>query len=121
MKKLLIVDDSRLIRMRLKKFLADEFELIEAENGKEAFVKVVSEKPVCVVSDLLMPVMDGFELLAKIKKHDVGIPVIILTADIQTDTKTKCLLLGAFEVLNKPPQVDELKSKIREAIAGVKA
>lgn len=119
MYKLLIVDDSRLIRMKLKKLLSAHFEIIEAENGKDAFVKLVSEKPVCVVSDLLMPEMDGFELLARIKRHDVNIPVIILSADIQVETKNRCTELGAFTVLNKPPQQEVLMEKLESAISGV--
>ena len=118
MQKILIVDDSRLIRMRLKKYLSEFYDIVEAENGKDAFLKVVSEKPLCVCSDLLMPEMDGFGLLEKVKKHDMKIPVIILTADIQTDTRTKCLELGAYTVLNKPPQQEVLVDTLKKAING---
>jgi CheY-like chemotaxis protein len=119
MQKLLIVDDSRLIRMKLRKILSSEYDIIEAANGKEAFVKLVSEKPVCVVSDLLMPEMDGFELLERIKKHDVNIPVVILSADIQVETKNRCAELGAFTVLNKPPQQELLLETLESAISSV--
>jgi DNA-binding NtrC family response regulator len=123
MPKILVVDDSRLIRQRLVKFLADEYEVVEAENGKEAILKIASPdwKPDCVVSDLLMPLMDGFALLDWVQKHKIGIPVIILTADIQTETKGRCMELGAYTVLNKPPQVDQLKQTVVNAITGVPA
>jgi CheY-like chemotaxis protein len=120
MPKLLVVDDSRLIRQRLVKYLAEDYEVVEAENGKEAILKIASPdwKPDCVVSDLLMPLMDGFALLDWVQKHKIGIPVIILTADIQTETKGRCMELGAFTVLNKPPQVDQLKQTVESALAG---
>lgn len=116
----MVVDDSRLIRQRLVKYLAEDYEVVEAENGKEAILKIASPdwKPDCVVSDLLMPLMDGFALLDWVQKHKIGIPVIILTADIQTETKGRCMELGAFTVLNKPPQVDQLKQTVESALAG---
>jgi CheY-like chemotaxis protein len=120
MPRVLVVDDSRLIRQRLVKYLSDYYEVVEAENGKEAILKIASPdwKPDCVVSDLLMPLMDGFALLDWIQKHKIGIPVIILTADIQTETKGRCMELGAFTVLNKPPQVEQLKQMVESALAG---
>lgn len=121
MPKILVVDDSRLIRQRLVKFFAEDYEVVEAENGKEAILKIASPdwKPDCVVSDLLMPLMDGFALLDWVQKHKIGVPVIILTADIQTETKERCLQLGAFTVLNKPPQIDQLKETVISALSGV--
>lgn len=121
MPKILVVDDSRLIRQRLVKFLAEDYDVVEAENGKEAILRIASPdwKPDCVVSDLLMPLMDGFALLDWVQKHKIPIPVIILTADIQTETKGRCMELGAYTVLNKPPQVDQLKETVINAINGV--
>jgi CheY-like chemotaxis protein len=122
MEKILIVDDSRLIRMRLKKMIGDSYELIEAENGKDALLKAVSENPDCIISDLLMPEMDGFQLLEQIQKKELGFPVIVLTADIQSDTRKRCLELNAITVLNKPPkqeELDEALASVEEKLSGV--
>ena len=116
--KILLVDDSRLIRMKLKKILSDEYEIVEAEDGNKAFIKVVSEQPDCIVTDLLMPGMDGFEFLEKLRKKKLEYPVVVLTADIQNQTRDRCISLGAVEVLNKPPKEEKLKTAITSAIEG---
>ena len=103
MKKIIVADDSRLIRMKLKKHLIDHYTIIEAENGRDALVKVKVEQPDIILTDLLMPEMDGFELLKKLQEQNLDIPVVVLTADIQHETMVKCTKLGAFKVLNKPP------------------
>lgn len=114
--KIVIADDSNLIRMKLKKHLQDVFQVIEAHNGRDALVKIKVEKPEIVLSDLLMPEMDGFELLRRIKEDGIQVPVVVLTADIQIETNQKCLDLGAFKVLNKPPNRDELLSTLNDAL-----
>lgn len=116
MRKIVVADDSNLIRMKLKKHLMDVFEVIEAVNGRDALVKIKIEKPDIVLSDLLMPEMDGFELLKRIRLDELNVPVIILTADIQVETNQKCIELGAFKVLNKPPNRDELISTLNNAL-----
>ena len=108
MVKIVVADDSNLIRMKLKKHLKDEYEVVEAHNGRDALVKIKIEKPDIILSDLLMPEMDGFELLRRIQEDKIPIPVVILTADIQFETNQKCLELGAFKVLNKPPNREDL-------------
>jgi len=114
--KILLVDDSRLIRMKLKRMLSDGYEIIEAENGKKAFIKVVSEKPDCIVTDLLMPEMNGFEFMETLKEKQLHYPIVVLTADIQEQTKERCLNMGAVEVLNKPPKQEELEMAITSAV-----
>ncbi len=116
MVKIVVADDSNLIRMKLKKHLNDVYEVIEAHNGRDALVKIKIEKPDIVLSDLLMPEMDGFELLKRIQEDNIPIPVVILTADIQFETSQKCLELGAFKVLNKPPNKEELLKTLEEAL-----
>ena len=115
MTKLLIVDDSRLIRMKLKKMLSDQYDIIEAANGKEAILKAVSEQPDCIITDLLMPEMNGFELLEQVQKKNLSYPVIVLTADIQSETEKRCNELGAIRVLNKPPKQEDLDQALQLA------
>ena len=114
--KIVVADDSNLIRMKLKKHLQDEFEIFEAVNGRDALVKIKVNKPDIVLSDLLMPEMDGFELLRRVKEDNINVPVVILTADIQLETDQKCKELGAFKVLNKPPQKEELINTLLSAL-----
>jgi len=63
-----------------------------------------------------MPEMDGFELLRRIKEDKILVPVVVLTADIQFETNQKCLELGAYKVLNKPPNREELLKTLEEAL-----
>jgi len=116
--KILLVDDSRLIRMKLKKMLSDEYKIVEAKDGHKAIIKVVAEQPDCIVTDLLMPEMNGFEFLEKLRQKELTYPVVVLTADIQNQTRERCLSLGAVEVLNKPPKKDQLETAITLAVEG---
>ena len=114
---ILLIDDSRFTRNQLIKGLAGQgHRIVEAKNGKEGLEIIKSQKPECVVTDLLMPEMDGQTLLKHLKEDGVDIPVIVVTADIQEDTKERCLQLGAVEVLNKPPKEGQLKDAIQRAI-----
>ena len=116
MPKLLIVDDSRLIRMRLRKMVGEEYEILEAANGKEALLKAVSEKPDGIITDLLMPEMDGFSFMEQLVNKNLDFPIIVLTADIQSETRKRCADLGAQIVLNKPPKAEELSKALTEAL-----
>lgn len=114
-KKILIVDDSRFILASVGKTLREHgYNVIEAGNGLEAIEKTGTEKPDCVLLDLLMPGIDGLGVLEKFKTAGLDIPVIILTADIQETTRKKCLESGAAGFLNKPPQAEEMLAAIRK-------
>jgi CheY-like chemotaxis protein len=104
MKKILVVDDDminrKLLNVLVKK--AGEFEVIEAENGLEA-LNIIKNEPIdMVLLDIIMPVMDGIDLLKILKSDEVykHIPVAILTTD--DSKKIEALSLGACEVLIKP-------------------
>ena len=81
MAKILIIDDAGFSRHMLGRIVgAVGHQIIEAENGEEGLTKILEEKPDLVLSDLLMPVMSGEELLAVLKEKQVDIPVIIMTS-----------------------------------------
>ena len=113
MKKLLVVDDDMINRKLLNVLLKkNNYEVIEAENGMEA-LNIIKNEPVdMVLLDIIMPVMDGIDLL-KLLKNDNNykdIPVAILTTD---DTrKTEALGLGACSVLIKPIKEADLMQVI---------
>ena len=81
--RILIVDDAYINRELLKEMLSENYEILEAENGKEALDIVENEKYINgILLDLVMPVMDGFELLEELKKTDImdKIPVMIISS-----------------------------------------
>jgi two-component system, response regulator, stage 0 sporulation protein F len=80
-RKILIAEDEDLLRMLYKEELEEAgYEVITAENGKEALHQIESAKPDIVVLDIAMPVMDGLEALRRIKGKHNGIPVVLHTA-----------------------------------------
>ncbi len=119
MAKLLVVDDSWLIRQTLTKYLVRAgHEVIIAENGRQGIEKCLSEKPACMLLDLLMPDMGGLEVLQELKGRQCTVPVIILTADIQATTQAKCTEAGAADFLQKPPNEENLIYRIGLVLKG---
>ena len=116
MKKILVVDDDtinrKLLNVLIKKM--GDFEIIEAENGMEA-LNIIKNEPIdMILLDIIMPVMDGIDLLKILKNDDTfkNIPVAILTTD---DTrKNEALTLGAVSVLIKPIKEPELRNLIMQ-------
>lgn len=106
--RILIVDDSKLIRLAARKILRDHFETIEATNGEDAWNILNREEPFqIVISDLNMPKMDGFGLLERIRKsalpHIQDIPVIVVTgADESDEIKARANAAGATDFIVKP-------------------
>ncbi len=117
----LIVDDSKLSRNALGDILKGAgYEILEAKNGIEAVEMATKHAPDCILLDILMPEMDGFEVLKILKEKELNIPAIIHSADIQTTTRQKCFELGAGGFINKPPEKGKLLPAIEEAIASKK-
>ena len=111
MESILIVDDSSFTRNRLRETLvAGGYRVDEARHGLEALEKLDQGIFSCVLTDLLMPEMDGFELLERLSKMKSSPPAIVLSSDIQKTSRDKCQQLGAKAFLNKPPKGNELLS-----------
>jgi len=106
--RLLIVDDSKVIRVTARKILSDHFETVEAVDGENAWEILTGETPVAlVVSDLTMPKLDGFGLLKRIRAshlpHIRELPVIIITGSNDTDsTMERARRDGATDFIGKP-------------------
>lgn len=114
MKKVLIVDDEPAVLFALSEALADRrrgVKVATAANGQEAVAILESEKVDLVVTDLRMPEMDGFELLAWLRRGFPHLPVIVMTA---FGAETAARLDGSPEVLEKPFDVGELKRKVTD-------
>lgn len=117
METILVVDDSRFSRLKICQTLQESgYSTREAGNGREALESIRHDPPALVLSDLLMPEMDGFSLLEAMRREECSIPVIILTADIQESSRKRAAELGAAAVLNKPPRPDEIVSAVRSAL-----
>jgi len=88
----------------------------EATNGEEALESFRLNRPDCVVTDLLMPVMDGQELLSRIRELDPDLPVIVCSADIQRSSRARCEELGISGFLEKPLDSDALLACVDAAL-----
>lgn len=118
-RKILIVDDSATIRKLVGFTLKFKgYEVTAANNGKEAWNMLQKEKVDMAIIDILMPVMDGFELLSKIKTDDglKGIPSVILTTEGDEASEQKGLQLGADSYITKPFKPEQLLSKVEEFV-----
>lgn len=114
-KKVLIVDDHKQMRTYIKSVLS-HYEIIEAENGKEALELLKTISFDLIVTDYMMPVMDGEALVIAIKTQGLEIPIIILTARTDTKGKLKMLRLGIDNYINKPFLEEELKLQSENSI-----
>lgn len=113
---ILVVDDEermvRFIRLNLEH---DGFQVIEAFNGTEAINQVRSKLPDLVLLDIMMPDIDGFEVL-KIIRETSTVPVIMLTAKGEEDDRVRGLELGADDYVTKPFSPRELVSRVRAVL-----
>ncbi|MBN1182597.1 MAG: response regulator [Bacteroidales bacterium] len=117
-KSILIVDDSWNTRQYLRNILElNDFSIEEANDGAEALKKLNDIEPDCIILDILMPVMNGFEFLNALKQEGKRIPVIIISADIQQTTKSSCMELGAKAFINKPAREDQIITELEKVLA----
>jgi twitching motility two-component system response regulator PilH len=117
MARVLIIDDSSFQRRILTSLLEGlGHTVLTAVNGREGLYTAVREKPDLIITDLLMPDLDGFAFLREAKTAGITIPVLILTSDIQTATKNKCLALGAAGVMNKPVKKENLSRMVQQVL-----
>ena len=113
--RVLLVDDDKQILNSLRVYLElENYEVYTAGNGQEALAKVAEHKPEILVLDIMMPEMDGFEVLEKIKEDNELslIPVIMLTAKGQPVDVLKGYKMGASSYMTKPFNLNELVENI---------
>lgn len=114
---ILVVDDEEHAREGLSKILTREGYGVEtAANGKEAIDVIKRQSFDLVITDMRMPLMDGFEVLREIKKMDDSVGVIMITAYGEVESYLEAMNLGAFEYINKPVRVNELKRVITKVL-----
>jgi len=117
--KVLTVDDSKTIRMIVKKaFRPYDCEIVESENGVEGLAAAGREKPDLIILDITMPVMNGIEMLAKMKGENSlkDIPVIMLTAESGRDNVLKIVKMGVRDYIVKPFKDVDLIERARNIV-----
>jgi len=114
-KTIMIVDDTEMNIDILVEALQDDYELIIAINGSDAIELLEEQKPDLILLDIMMPEMDGYEVLKAIKQSPdlVHIPIILLSAITDSDSKTKGFSLGAVDYVTKPFEMVEVKARVR--------
>ena len=116
---MLIVDDVEINRVILAQFFKDDYEICEASNGEEALL-FVEDHPVSVILlDLVMPIMDGFELMTRLKRDDRfrDIPVIVTTARNEDDNEVRAMELGAADFISKPYNPTVVRSRVKNVVS----
>lgn len=115
--KVLIVDDEPFNLDVLQQELEDlDYNILTASNGRDALKTITSQQPDIILLDLMMPGIDGFEVLSEIKKDNElrNIPVIIVSAANDSKSVVKGIKQGADDYITKPIDADHLKKKLRE-------
>ncbi|WP_255479960.1 two-component regulator propeller domain-containing protein [Chitinophaga sp. CF418] len=118
-KTIIIVEDNEDVRFYLKDNLKEQYHIEEATNGKEGWEKIKLINPDLVVSDIMMPLMDGVELAKKIKTETMTahIPVILLTAMGSEEKQLEGLKAGVNDYITKPFTFEILASRISNLLA----
>jgi two-component system, NtrC family, nitrogen regulation response regulator NtrX len=117
MPKILIVDDERAIRNSLKDILElEKYQVDTAEDGMQALELIGKNQYKVVLCDIKMPEMDGIEVLAKIIEIEADIPVIMISGHGTIDTAVDAIKKGAFDYIEKPPDLNRLLITIRNAM-----
>lgn len=112
--KLLLVEDERDLSKVIKRILEySKYEVDTAFDGLEALDKLQCNTYNLIILDVMMPKMDGFSVLKQIRKSNINIPILMLTARSEIDDKVLGLDNGADDYLTKPFQVKELLARIR--------
>ncbi|MBV5342299.1 response regulator, partial [bacterium] len=114
----LIVDDNADVRQYVKTLLHNDFEILEAANGQAGLLKAMRNVPELIISDVMMDVMDGFELCKQLKENITTshIPVMLLTACAQDEQRAQGFESGADAYIPKPFNEDLLKIRVRKIV-----
>jgi len=113
---ILVVDDEEDILLLYKNLLKNEYNLTVTKSGADAVRKASEKHYDLVILDVIMPEMNGMEVLKKIKEIDGSIDVIMVTASKEVKPAVDCLKFGAFDYIIKPFEVEDLLSTIRKAL-----
>lgn len=118
MQTILIVEDDKNLQLTLTHILKEEgYEVIATMWGCMAIEEVKKGSPDLVLLDIILPGMNGMQVLERMKKIDRKLPVIMITGYGSTETAIKAIELGAYDYINKPFDYDKLTGKIFTALS----
>ncbi len=117
-KTVLVIDDNPDMRQYLSQLLSPQFAVETAVNGAEGFARVVERRPDLVLTDAMMPVMNGIDLLKAIRRDPAlsSLPVIVLSARAEEESGIQALELGADDYITKPFPVRELLARVSSTL-----
>jgi CheY-like chemotaxis protein len=117
-KKILLVDDNHDILDLLEIYLFRDYDISTALNGFDGLQKVKSENPDCVITDIMMPVMNGIKFFNTMRKQgdEHAVPVIGITSFVKKLTTKSLLNMGFFRVLFKPLSREDVRAAVQEAL-----
>jgi CheY-like chemotaxis protein len=117
-KKILLIDDNNDILDMLEIFLFKHYDVITAVNGFEALKKAEEEKPDGIITDILMPVMDGIKFYNTLKKNPAiaKIPVIAITSFLKKNSLKSLLSIGFADVISKPFNLGDILETVKKTL-----
>ena len=114
-----ILDDEPEIRKALRRLLTCRgFLVVEYERGQDLLSSLDTDPPDCLLLDLRLPGVNGFDVLEAMRSRQIHIPVVVVTADDEVDTPERVFKLGASAYLRKPIDRDCLLAAMGKAMAG---
>ena len=114
--KILIIDDDKTLLSFLSEFLNDKYDVVTANSGPEALRKAYSEQPRIVILDVMMPGMDGWEVIARLRELST-IPIILLTGKTAEADKLRGFSMGIDDYVTKPFSFAELSARIAAVLS----
>ena len=116
--KLLVVEDNVELLMLMQQLLGQKYRVKTASNGEEALQVIADNELDLIISDVMMPVMDGYELTRRIKgdPNMSYLPIILLTAKTQEEDREEALRLGADSFVTKPFKIGDLELRINNIV-----
>ncbi len=118
--KVLYIEDNADNMMLVKRvLLVEDYEVIEARNGREGLAKAASELPDIIITDINLPDIDGYEITSSLKGNPItaNIPVIAMTANVMKKDRQNVLDAGCDGYISKPIDIDELPIQIEKFLA----
>ncbi len=116
--KILVVEDNTDLRNFISEDFSPQYRMLAAEDGQAGLDMAIEEIPDLILSDVMMPVMDGFEMTRLLKEDErtSHIPIILMTARSEADSRHQGLRLGADDYVSKPFDVEDLRLRIQNLI-----
>ncbi|MCD6153633.1 MAG: response regulator [Syntrophobacterales bacterium] len=114
---ILIVDDEESVRTVLKEYLANiGYVVVTADSGEDALQKFIPGKFDSVISDLMMPKMDGMELLKQIRQKDTNVVFLMITGYPSIESAIEAIKAGAYDYVTKPFKFEDVKIKLERGL-----